>query len=96
MGKYMEKEKLIKIAKKLHQEAFDANAYYLIMQQYKECHSRYINELNISPAFYSVVYEALQKACFMEKMKWMLRMHIIRLEIICRIFRLCLFIMPSV
>ena len=29
----MEKEKLIKIAKKLHQEAFDANAYYLIMQQ---------------------------------------------------------------
>lgn len=65
----MEKEKLIKIAKKLHQEAFDANAYYLIMQQYKECHSRYINELNISPAFYSVVYEALQKACFMEVAK---------------------------
>ena len=25
------KEKLIKIAKKLHQEAFDANAYYLII-----------------------------------------------------------------
>lgn len=39
------------------------------MQQYKECHSRYINELNISPAFYSVVYEALQKACFMEVAK---------------------------
>lgn len=65
----MEKEKLIKMAKKLHQEAFDANTYYLIMQQYKECHSRYINELNISPAFYSVVYEALQKACFMEVAK---------------------------
>lgn len=65
----MEKEELIKIAKKLHQEAFDANAYYLIMQQYKECRSRYLDELNISPAFYSVVYEALQKACFMEVAK---------------------------
>ena len=65
----MEKEELIKIAKKLHQEAFDANAYYLIMQQYKACRSRYLDELNISPAFYSVVYEALQKACFMEVAK---------------------------
>ena len=69
VGEYMEKEELIKIAKKLHQEAFDANAYYLIMQQYKECRSRYLDELNISPAFYSVVYEALQKACFMEVAK---------------------------
>lgn len=32
----MDKDKLIKIAKELHQCAFDANAYFLIMQQYRK------------------------------------------------------------
>ena len=32
----MEKEKLIKLAEDLYQSAFDANAYYAIMMQYRE------------------------------------------------------------
>lgn len=32
----MDKEKLIKLAEDLYQSAFDANAYYAIMMQYRE------------------------------------------------------------
>lgn len=62
----MEIEKLVQYAKELHQEAFDANAYFLIMQQYGKLWQEYKDEMQLSKAFYSVVYEALQKACFME------------------------------
>lgn len=62
----MDKEKLIKLAEDLYQSAFDANAYYAIMMQYREMSKKYNNEMNLSPAFYQVVYGALQKACFME------------------------------
>lgn len=62
----MEKEKLIKLAEDLYQSAFDANAYYMIMTQYREVSKKYNEEMNVSPAFYQVVYGALQKACFME------------------------------
>ena len=62
----MDKEKLIKLAEDLYQSAFDANAYYGIMMQYREMSKKYNNEMNLSPAFYQVVYGALQKACFME------------------------------
>lgn len=62
----MKKEKLIKLAEDLYQSAFDANAYYMIMTQYREVSKKYNDEMNISPAFYQVVYGALQKACFME------------------------------
>ena len=57
----MEKEKLIKLAEDLYQSAFDANAYYAIMMQYREMSKKYNNEMNLSPAFYQVVYGALQK-----------------------------------
>lgn len=62
----MNKEKLIKLAEDLYQSAFDANAYYLIMMQYRKLNKKYNAEMNLSPAFYQVVYGALQKACFME------------------------------
>ena len=62
----MDKEKLIKLAEDLYQSAFDANAYYANMMQYREMSKKYNNEMNLSPAFYQVVYGALQKACFME------------------------------
>ena len=61
----MDKEKLIKLAEDLYQSAFDANAYYAIMMQYREMSKKYNDEMNLSPAFYQVVYGALQKACFM-------------------------------
>ena len=62
----MDKEKLIKIAEELHQGAFDAKAYYLIMQQYRKNQRDYAEEMKVSPAFYHTVYDALMKACFME------------------------------
>jgi len=65
----LDKEQLIKLAEKLYQEAFDANAYFLIMQQYRERQKEYPAEIRLSPAFYSVIYEALQKACFIELAK---------------------------
>lgn len=61
-----QKDDLIKIAHELHQEAFDANAYFLIMEQYKKFRKKYKEEVQLSPAFYGVIYTALQKACFME------------------------------
>lgn len=65
----MEKENLIKFAEHLYQSALDANAYYAIMMQYREMRKKYEDEMKISPAFYQVVYGALQKACFMEVAK---------------------------
>lgn len=55
----MDKEKLIKLAEDLYQSAFDANAYYAIMMQYREMSKKYNDEMNFSPAFYQVVYGAL-------------------------------------
>ena len=52
----MDKEQLIKFAEELYQEAFAANAYFLIMQQYREMQKEYLAEMRLSPAFYSVIY----------------------------------------
>ena len=55
----MDKETLIRIAEELHQGAFDAKAYYLIMQQYRKNQHNYAEEMKVSPAFYHTVYDAL-------------------------------------
>ena len=47
----MDKETLIKIAEELHHGAFDANAYYLILQQYRKNQREYAEEMKMSPAF---------------------------------------------
>ena len=60
----MDKEKLIKLAEDLYQSAFDANAYYAIMMQYREMSKKYNNEMNLSPAFYQVVYGGVAKGLF--------------------------------
>lgn len=65
----MDKEQLIKLTEGLYQEAFNANAYFLIMRQYGKMRKEYLPEMSLSPAFYSVVYEALQRACFIELAK---------------------------
>lgn len=65
----MEKETIIKIAEELYQEAFDANAYFIIMKQYSVLYRKYKEEFQLSPAFYSMTYQAMQKACFMELAK---------------------------
>lgn len=68
-GITLDKVQLTKLAEELYQEAFAANAYFLIMQQYREMQKEYLAEMRLSPAFYSVIYEALQKACFIELAK---------------------------
>lgn len=65
----LEKNQLINFAEKLHQEAFNANVYFLIIKQYRENLKEYHDEMRLSSAFYSVVYEALQIACFIELAK---------------------------
>ena len=62
----MDKDTLIKIAEELHQGAFDAKAYYLILQQYRKNQHEYAEEMKLSPAFYQTIHGALMKACFME------------------------------
>ena len=62
----MDKDTLIRIAEELHQGAFDANAYYLILQQYRKNQREYGEEMKLSPAFYQTIHGALMKACFME------------------------------
>ena len=62
----MEKDELSQYANELYKGAFDANQYFLLMQQYERYRKDHLTELQLSPAFYSVVYEALQKACFIE------------------------------
>lgn len=65
----MDKNKLIKLADKLNKEAFDANSYFLIIKQYRKYFLDYSEEIGVSPAFYSTVYDALGKACFVELAK---------------------------
>lgn len=62
----MTKEEILKMAEELYQEAFDANSYYLLMTQFGDNSKKYNSEFHLSPAFYSVVFNALQSACFME------------------------------
>lgn len=58
----MDKDTLIKIAEELHQGAFDAKAYYLILQQYRKNQHEYAEEMKLSPAFYQTIHGALMKA----------------------------------
>lgn len=68
-GNKVEKDELIKIAEGLYQEAIDANAYFAIMMQYRSLYQKYEKEFQLSSTFYHNVYQALQKACFMEVAK---------------------------
>ena len=63
------KDELLKLAEELFRETFDANSYFLIMQQYGKHSKKYKAEMDLSPAFYNIVYNALQVACFMELAK---------------------------
>ena len=45
-GISLDKEQLIKLAEELYQEALDANAYFLIMQQYREMQKEYLSEVS--------------------------------------------------
>lgn len=65
----MTKDEILKMTEELYQEAFDANSYYLIMKQYGSNYKEYESASRLSPAFYQIVFNALQNACFMELAK---------------------------
>ena len=69
MSYKVSKDKLLKLAEELFREAFDANSYFLIMKQYGKYSEKYKAEMDLSPAFYNIVYNALLVACFMELAK---------------------------
>lgn len=69
MSNKLDKNELEKLANELYREAFDANSYFLIMQQYGTNSEKYKAEMDLSPAFYNIVFNALQIACFMELSK---------------------------
>ena len=60
----MEKEKLIKLAEDLYQSAFDANAYYGIMMQYREMSKKYNNENESFAGFLSSSVWGVAKGLF--------------------------------
>ena len=64
-----EKEEIINIAEGLWQQALNANSYYLIIKQYNNYFKGYKDEISISSAFYSVAYQAMQDALFIELSK---------------------------
>lgn len=49
----------------IYEEAFRANSYYLLTQQYRNISEKYSDEMDYSPSFYNVTYNALIDACTM-------------------------------
>lgn len=62
-------EEIISIAEGLWQQALNANSYYLIIKQYNDYFRDYKDEISMSSAFYSVAYQAMQDALFIELSK---------------------------
>lgn len=62
----MEKNDIINLAQGLYQQAFDANCIYSMISQYKDAEKEYKDVLGYFPAFYTLTYNSMLKACFME------------------------------
>lgn len=56
-------------ANNLYEEAFSANACWLLLQQYRKNSTTYQDEMQCSPAFYSVIYYALIDSLFLSLSK---------------------------
>lgn len=65
----MEKDDIINLAQGLYQQAFDANCIFSMICQYKDAEKNYKDVLGYFPAFYSITYNSMLKACFMELAK---------------------------
>ena len=65
----MDKKELIHLATNIYEEALMANSYWDIVNQYHSNISNYNDEMNYSPAFYHVVYQALVEGVFINLAK---------------------------
>ena len=69
MSNEHEKADLLKMANELYEEALNANSYYSIIMHMREMSIKSQKEMNVSPAFYSIVLFSLHYSCFMELAK---------------------------
>ena len=65
----MIKSDFLDTANNLYEEAFSANACWLLLQQYHKNSQAYQDEMQCSPAFYSVIYHALIDSLFLSLSK---------------------------
>ena len=65
----MTKEEILHLANSLFDEAVAAKSYWLILQQFEKNTTDYHDEVNCSPAFYTIVFQALTQSLFMNLSK---------------------------
>lgn len=68
-GDLMNIEDIKILANNFWGKAIEINSYYSILKQYSENYNKYYDEMCCSSAFYSITYQALQVAMFIELAK---------------------------
>ncbi|MGH0567682.1 hypothetical protein CN394_27625 [Bacillus anthracis] len=57
-------EQLLELAEEIYQQSFEANTFYEIMMQIEREQMEYFDEIRVSPAFYSYIYNSLVVSTF--------------------------------
>lgn len=65
----MNKPEIVHLATNIYEEALTAASYWSLINQYQDNVQKYNNEMNYSPAFYHVIYQALIESLFMNLSK---------------------------
>ncbi|EEM56589.1 hypothetical protein BK699_06045 [Bacillus thuringiensis serovar mexicanensis] len=63
-GDVMTEEQLLELAEEIYQQSFEANTFYEIMMQIEREQMEYFDEIRVSPAFYSYIYNSLVVSTF--------------------------------
>lgn len=63
-GDIMTEEQLLELAEEIYQQSFEANTFYEIMMQIEREQVEYLDEIRVSPAFYSYIYNSLVVSTF--------------------------------
>ncbi|MEM5682815.1 hypothetical protein AAHB64_01880 [Bacillus toyonensis] len=60
----MTEEQLLELAEEIYQQSFEANVFYEIMMQIEREKVEYFDEIRVSSAFYSYIYNSLVVSTF--------------------------------
>ncbi|RXZ04346.1 hypothetical protein DD583_30695, partial [Klebsiella pneumoniae] len=60
----MTEEQLLELAEEIYQQSFEANTFYEIMMQIEREQVEYFDEIRVSSAFYSYIYNSLVVSTF--------------------------------
>jgi len=60
----MTEEQLLELAEEIYQQSFEANIFYEIMMQIEREKVEYFDEIRVSSAFYSYIYNSLVVSTF--------------------------------